>query len=104
MEAKEARADVPLSDSELGEWEVRTQQNGDWSSAEVSRLIAEIRRLRNEAMMAKAGEAIRALAMQDAPRPVDRDSWRKTIGMFRDDPGFERLLDAGQRIRESEYE
>jgi hypothetical protein len=104
LEAKDIEVGAPLTDAELSEWETRTRQNGEWTSAEVERLIDEVRRLRSRAAAAKAAEALKALAMKGEPRPVERDSWRKTIGMFRDDPEMERILDSGQRIRESEYE
>jgi hypothetical protein len=36
--------------------------------------------------------------------PVTRDSWRETFGMFKDDPLFQEMVDAGRAIREAERE
>jgi antitoxin ParD1/3/4 len=52
----------------------------------------------------QVSETIAALAMTGNPPPVPRDSWRQTIGLFDDDPAFARILDAGHKIRESEYD
>jgi hypothetical protein len=104
MKMEQTPVDAPLTEAELAQWEARTRQEGEWTSAEVGRLISEVHRLRQQSATATAAEAVKALAMREDPRPVERDSWRKTIGMFRDDPEFERVLESGQRIRESEFD
>jgi hypothetical protein len=34
-------------------------------------------------------------------KAVTRDSWRETVGMFKDDPHFQEMVDAGRAYRES---
>jgi uncharacterized protein (DUF433 family) len=46
MEVQDAMTHEPLTETDLAEWEARIHHNGEWSSAEVRRLIAEVRRLR----------------------------------------------------------
>jgi hypothetical protein len=36
--------------------------------------------------------------------PITKDSWRETFGMFKDDPHFQEMVDAGRAIRESDRE
>jgi hypothetical protein len=37
-------------------------------------------------------------------KAVTRDSWRQTVGMFRDDPHFHEMVEAGRAIREADRE
>jgi uncharacterized protein (DUF433 family) len=46
MKASEAGIATPPTEAELAEWEALTQGSGEWSGADVVRLIAEVRRLR----------------------------------------------------------
>ncbi len=36
--------------------------------------------------------------------PITKDSWRETVGMFKDDPHFQEMVDAGRAIREADRE
>src|SRR5437867_2143641 len=46
MEKRDTSTYPTLTEAELAEWEARTRQDVQWSSVEVARLIAEVRRLR----------------------------------------------------------
>jgi hypothetical protein len=37
-------------------------------------------------------------------KAVTRDSWRETFGMFKDDPHFQEMVEAGRAIREADRE
>ena len=51
-----------------------------------------------EAAMKTAGQP---LPNGNGPRAKD---WRKVVGMFRGDPGFQQMIDEGVAIRESDRE
>jgi len=49
MKQRQADIGVSVTQHELDEWEARARQSGTWSGDEVLRLIAELRRLRQQA-------------------------------------------------------
>jgi len=53
-----------------------------------------------EAMILKTGSTIMILPEPD-PAPPTKD-WRRTVGMFADDPDFEEMVQAGRAIREAD--
>jgi hypothetical protein len=55
-----------------------------------------------EHLVLKTGMIIRIVP---GPKSVaDRESWRETIGMFKDDPAFEEMMQAVWAAREAERE
>jgi len=53
------------------------------------------------AQTAVTGSAAARLAMIDPPTRRPKD-WRRTVGMFADDPIMDGIIEAGRRIREAE--
>ncbi len=54
-----------------------------------------------ESLAARLAAVERQLAERTAAPPRAKD-WRRTVGMFDDDPGFEDVIAEGRAIREAE--
>lgn len=58
-----------------------------------------------ESLAARVAALEKELAEQKAAPPARKKDWRRTVGMFDDDPDFAReVLAEGQAIREAERE